>query len=328
MKRRTFIAGLGSAAAWPLVARAQQPGRMRRIGVLTVVTESDPEARSSITAFATRLRELGWMAGENVRIDYRWGGYDVTRMTLLAKELIELKPDVLLAATYASAVALRQYTLVIPIVFTQVGDPVANGLVSNLARPEGNITGFDSYEFEIGSKWIEALKKCAPGLRRAAIVFDPGNTSWPQYLRAMEAAARSLSIQLFPLSVQTDAEIERALAGFATEPNGSVVVVPSPGTMQHREKIVALVARHRLPAMYPYRFFAAEGGLMSFGSDLSDQYRRAASYVDRLLKGEKPADLPVQQPNKFQLVINLKTAKALGLTIPETLLATADEVIQ
>jgi putative ABC transport system substrate-binding protein len=275
-----------------------------------------------------RLREIGWTDGKNVRIDYRWGGGDEARTAPLAKELVELKPDVLFAHNTSCAVALRRYTFAIPIVFVQVGNPVAAGLVTNLARPEGNITGFTSYEYGIGAKWIEVLKQAAPGLRRAAVLFDPASPSWPLSVRPVEAAARSLGVQLIPAPVQSDAEIERAFAAFAAEPDGAVIAVPTASVVLRREKIIALAARHHLPAIYPYRYFAAEGGLMSYGIDPADQYQQAASYVDRLLKGEKPADLPIQQPTKFEFVINLKTAKALGLTIPETLLATADEVIQ
>ena len=329
MRRRTFIAGLGSAAMWPLAARAQQDDRVRRIGVLTNQAENDWQQQSSAAAFAMRLREIGWTDGKNVRIDYRWSGADEARTALLAKELVELKPDVLFAANTSCAVALRRYTLAIPIVFVQIGDPVAAGLVTNLARPEGNVTGFTTHEYSIGGKWIEVLKQAAPGLRRAAVLFDPASPSWPLNVRPIEAAAPSLGVQLIRAPVQSDAEIDRAFAAFAAEPDGAVILVPTASVVLRREKIIALAARHHLPAIYPYRYFAAEGGLMSYGmTDPADQYRQAASYVDRLLKGEKPANLPIQQPTKFELVINLKTAKALGLTIPETLLATADEVIQ
>jgi putative ABC transport system substrate-binding protein len=329
MRRREFIVlSAGALIAWSPTTDAQQAGQRRRIGVLAVQAESDPEARSWIAAFTARLGELGWKAGESAWIDYRWGGGDPKRLAPLAKELIELKPDAILAATNSAAVALRLYTLSIPIVFTQVGDPVAAGLVSNLARPEGNITGFNSFEYGIASKWIGALKECVPGPRRAAILFDPGNPAWPLYVRAIEGVASSLGVRPFSLPVTNDEEIERALTGFATEPNGGVILIPSPSTILHRAGIITTAARYHLPVIYPYRFFAAEGGLISYGTDLTNQYRQAASYVDRLLKGEKPADLPVQQPTKFDLVINLKTAREIGLVIPQTLLATADEVIQ
>jgi putative ABC transport system substrate-binding protein len=329
MKRRAFITLLGGAAAtWPLAARGQQPDRMWRIGVLLSQAESDPVARSYITAFATRLRELGWTEGKNLRIDYRWGGGDAAPMPRLAEELVVLQPDALLAATALSAAALRQYTLTIPIVFTQVGDPVAFGLVTNLARPTGNITGFTSFEYAIGGKWLQALKDCAPGLSRVAVFFESGNPSSIQYVTAIEAAASSLRVGLVPSPVQSDTDIERAFALFAAEKNGAVIAVPTAGVVRHRGQIIAFAAKHRLPGMYPYRFFAEEGGLMSYGTDLASQFRQAALYVDRILKGEKPSDLPVQQPTKFELVINLKTAKALGLTVPTGLLVRADEVIE
>jgi ABC-type uncharacterized transport system substrate-binding protein len=328
LKRRHFIALLGGAAAWPVAARAQQPDRMWRIGVLLSQGESDPVARSLVTTFVARLRELGWIEGKNVRIDYRWGGGGTTQMSALAKELVALKPDALLAATAISAAALRQYTLTIPIVFTQVGDPVAFGLVTSLARPTGNITGFTAFDYAIGGKWLEALKECMPTLTQAAIFFESGNPSSTQYMLAIEAAASSLGVGLVPSPVQRDMEIERAFSGFATEPNRAVIAVPTAAVVQHRDQIIAFAAKHRLPAMYPYRFFAAEGGLMSYGTDLPHQFRQAALYIDRILKGEKPSGLPVQQPTKFELVINLKTAKTLGLTVPTGLLVRADEVIE
>jgi putative tryptophan/tyrosine transport system substrate-binding protein len=328
MRRREFITMLGGAAAWPMVARAQQVERMRRVGVLLSQAESDPVARSYITAFTTRLRELGWTEGKNLGIDYRWGSGDTAHMSPLAKELVGLRPDALLAATAVSAVHLRQYTLTIPIVFTQVGDPVALGLVTNLARPNGNITGFTSFDYAIGGKWLQALKECAPSLTRVAVFFEAGNPSSVQYMTAMEAAASSLGVRLVPSPVQSEMEIEQAFASFATDPNGAIVAVPTAGVVRHRGQIIALAAKHRLPAMYPYRFFSAEGGLMSYGTDMASQFRQAALYIDRILKGEKPSDLPVQLPTKFELVINLKTAKDLGLTIPTGLLVRADEVIE
>jgi putative ABC transport system substrate-binding protein len=329
MRRREFITMLGGAAAWPLAARAQlRPDRMRRIGVLLSQAESDPVARSYITAFTTRLRELGWTEGKNLGIDYRWGSGDTAHMSPLAKELVGLRPDALLAATAVSAVHLRQYTLTIPIVFTQVGDPVALGLVTNLARPNGNITGFTSFDYAIGGKWLQALKESAPGFTRVAVFFEAGNPSSVQYVTAMEAAASLLGVGLVPSPVQSEMDIQQAFASFTAEPNGAVVAVPTAGVVRHRGQIIALAAKHRLPAMYPYRFFSAEGGLMSYGTDMASQFRQAALYIDRILKGEKPSDLPVQLPTKFELVINLKTAKELGLTIPTGLLVRADEVIE
>jgi putative ABC transport system substrate-binding protein len=328
VKRRDFITLIGGAAAWPIAARAQQPERMRRIGVLLSQAESDPVARSYITAFVTRLRELGWTEGKNLGIDYRWGDGDTTRMPPLAKELVGLQPDALLAATAVSAVHLRQYTLTIPIVFTQVGDPVALGLVTSLARPNGNITGFTSFDYAIGGKWVQALKECVPGLTRVAVIFESGNPSSVQYVTAMEAAASSVGVKLVPSPVQSEVEIEQGFASVAAQSSGAVIAVPTAGVVRNRQQIIALATKHRLPAMYPYRFFAAEGGLMSYGTDMASQFRQAALYIDRILKGEKPSDLPVQLPTKFELVINLKTAKDLGLTIPTGLLVRADEVIE
>jgi putative ABC transport system substrate-binding protein len=328
VRRREFITLLGGAAAWPLAAGAQQVERMRRVGVLLSQAESDPVARSYITAFTTRLGELGWTEGKNLGIDYRWGSGDTARMPLLAKELVGLQPDALLAATAVSAVHLRQYTLTIPIVFTQVGDPVALGLVTNLARPNGNITGFTSFDYAIGGKWIQALKECAPGLTRVAVIFEAGNPSSVQYVTAMEAAASSLGVGLVPSPVRSEMEIEQAFASFVAQPNGAIVAVPTAAVVRHRGQTIALATKHRLPAMYPYRFFAAEGGLMSYGTDMASQFRQAALYIDRILKGEKPSDLPVQLPTKFEFIINLKTAKSLGLTMPTGLLVRADEVIE
>jgi putative ABC transport system substrate-binding protein len=328
LRRRDFVTLVSSAAVgWPLAARAQ-PERTRRIGVLLSQAEGDPVARSYITAFTTRLRELGWTEGKNLEIDYRWGNGDTAQMPALAKELVGLRPDALLAATAVSAVHLRQYTLTIPIVFTQVGDPVALGLVTNLARPNGNITGFTSFDYAIGGKWLQALKESAPSLTRVAVFFEAGNPSSVQYVTAMEAAASSLGVGLVPSPVQSEAEIQQAFASFAVEPNGGIVATPTAGVVRHRGQMIALAARHRLPAMYPYRFFSASGGLMSYGPDMASQFRQAALYIDRILKGEKPSDLPVQLPTRFELVINLKTAKDLGLTMPTGLLVRADEVIE
>ena len=329
MRRRDFIKGIaGSVTAWPLAVRAQQTDRMRRIGVLWILAESDPVARTYTTAFVTRLGELGWVEGSNLRIDYRWAGGDFTRLPTLAKELVELQPDVLLGTVTTVAQVLRQYTLAIPIVFVQATDPVASGLVTNLARPEGNTTGFATGEFGMAGKWLESLKQCAPSLNRAALLFDPGSAPWTLYVRAMEPAARSLGVQLQPFPVQSDADVERAFAEFAVKPQGGIITLPTASTVAHRGRIIALAAQYRLPAMYPYRFFVTDGGLISYGVDVPELYRQAATYVDRILKGSKPADLPVQQPTKYELVINLKTAKALGLTIPQSLLATADEAVE
>ena len=329
IRRRQFISALaGTAVTWPLGAHAQQPDKMRRISFLMSIAESDPEAQLWVAAFRKGLEELGWTDGRNVRIDYRFGGGDATVMPKLAKELIERRPEVIVAATYSAVTAVRQQTLSIPIVFVQVLDPVAAGFVTNLARPEGNITGFTNFEPSIGAKWLQAIKDCAPSISRVAFVFDPANASWTAFLRPIEAVAPSFGVLLTPAGVSNVEEIERNIGAFAHEPNGALIVLPAPTTVAHRGSIIAMAAQHRLPAVYPYRFFVTDGGLMSYGVNVPDLYKQAASYVDQLLKGAKPADLPVQLPTKFELAINLKTAKALGLTIPPTLFARADEVIE
>jgi putative ABC transport system substrate-binding protein len=274
------------------------------------------------------LAELGWVDGRNVRIEYRFGEGDATRMPQLAKELLELRPDAVLAATFSAATAMRQQTLSIPIVFVMVADAVSAGFVTNLARPEGNITGITNFEFSIGGKWLQVIKECAPAVNSVAVIFDPANPTWAPYLRTVEAAAPTFGMQLTPAGVTNAADIDRDITAFSRKPNGAIVVIPAPVTVLHRDKIIAMAAQHRLPAVYPYRFYALSGGLVSYGVDLLESYRRAASYVDRILKGAKPADLPVELPTKFELVINLKTAKALGITVPPTLLATASELIE
>jgi putative tryptophan/tyrosine transport system substrate-binding protein len=307
MRRRDFIKVIsGAAVSWPLAARAQRPDRTRRIGFLTASYERDIGDRLAV--FLTGLQELGWTIGRNIRIDYRFSDGDATSTAKLAKELIELQPDVIFAHGTAGTTALRQYTLSIPIVFVQVPDPVAAGFVTNLARPNGNVTGFVNFEFAIGEKWLQLLKEYVPSAARIAVIFDPANPSWTAYMRAIEAAAPSMGVQLTPAGVRDDAEIENSMNAFARTPNRAIVVLPNPITTAFRERIIAVAARHRLPAIYPYRYFAASGGLMSYGVNLSDQFRRAASYVDRILKGEKPANLPVELPTKFNLVINIKTA--------------------
>jgi len=329
MRRRDLIKGIaGSAAAWPLAAGAQPNDRVRRIGVLDPEAENDPESQTLIGEFTQRLQELGWTSGRNVRIDFRFGGADAMRISMLASELVEGHPDVIIAVGYPSAAALRQQSLSLPIVFVRVVDPVSAGFVTNLARPEGNITGFTNFEFSVGGKWLQLLKQCAPTIGRIAVVFDPANPSWTAYLRTIEAAASSFGVQLTPAGVHDAAEIKQRVATFAREPNGAVVVFPSPVTIQYRESIIAATAEQRLPAIYPYRFFAVDGGLMSYGASVLEPYRGAASYADRILKGAKVAELPVQQPTKYQLVINLTTANALNLIVPQSLLASADEVIE
>jgi putative ABC transport system substrate-binding protein len=328
MKRREVITLLGGAAAWPLAARAQQPDRMRRIGVVTVFRESDPEAQSQIRVLVQRLDQLGWTEGRNLRIDYRWGAAERGRARALAQELVALQPDMIVAGGGPAAFAIWQATRAVPIVFVQVVDPVALGIVASLARPGGNLTGFTHFESAIVGKWLEALKEIAPGMSRAAVIFDSDNIASAVYLRAIETVSASFSVQLTPMGVRDAAEIERAIDLFAREPNGGLSVLPGPATFEHRDLIIARAARHKLPAVYHRRLYVDGGGLMSYGVDLPDMYRRAAGYVDRVLKGAKPADLPVQAPNKFELVINLKAAKALGLDVPLQLQQRADEVIE
>jgi putative ABC transport system substrate-binding protein len=329
VKRREFIMLLGgAAAAWPLAARAQQGDGVRRVGALSTLAESDLEVQSWIRELVQRLQELGWTNGRNVQVDFRFSDADAARTSMLAAELIELRPDVVLASGALAATALRQQTLSIPIVFVHVVDPVSAGFVTNLARPEGNITGFTNFEFSVGEKWLQLLKECAPSVDRIAVVFDPANPTWAAYLRTIEAAAPSFGVRLIPTGVRDAAEITQRVATFARYPNGALVVLPSPVTIRHRETIIVAAARHRLPTIYPYRFFTVDGGLMSYASDVLDSYRRAASYVDRILRGAKIAELPVQQPIKYELTINVQTAKTLGLALPDSVLARADEVIE
>ena len=328
MKRREFITLLGSAAAWPLAARAQPAERVRRIGVLTPFAADDTESMARIAAFLQGLGDLGWAVGRNVRIDYRWSAGDPDRIRKDAMELVALAPDVILATGTPVTSALQQAGLSVPIVFAQVPDPVANGFVASLARPGGNTTGFTTYDYAASAKWVEILKEIAPGVRRAAVLRDPTIASGIGQLGAVLAVAPSLGMELSPIGVRDAGEIDRAITAFAREPNGGLIVLASPLSIVQRELIITLAARHRLPAVYGLRFFAIDGGLISYGPDSVEPYRRAAGYVDRILKGEKPADLPVQTPTKYDLVINAKTAKALGLEVPPTLLALADEVIE
>jgi ABC-type uncharacterized transport system substrate-binding protein len=309
IRRRDFITLLGGAAAWPLAARAQQPGGMRRIGVLMNLAVDDPESQARIIAFVQGLQQLGWAEGRNLRIDIRWGADDPDRSRRYAAELVALAPDV-------------------PIVFTTVGDPVGGGFVESLARPGGNATGFMLFEYSISVKWLELLKEIAPYVRRTAVLRDPATASGAGQLGAVQSVAPSFGVELSPVGVRDAGEIERAIAAFAREPNGGLIVTGSALATVHRELIITLAARHKLPAVYYERAFAKSGGLISYGPDRVDPYRCAAGYVDRIVKGEKPADLPVQAPTKYELVINLETAKALGLEIPATLLARVDEVIE
>jgi putative tryptophan/tyrosine transport system substrate-binding protein len=329
LKRRDFITLLGgAAAAWPLAARAQQGQRMRRIGVLNSLAADDQEGQARLTAFVQELQQLGWADGRNVRIDYRWGAGDAERHRQVAAELVALGPDVILAFGTAGVATLQQTTRSIPIVFAQVADPVAAGFVDSLARPGGNETGFTVYEYGLSAKWLELLKQIAPGVTRVAVVRDPSLAVGLGSLAAVQSVAPSLGMELRPVGVRDAHEIERAIATFAREANGGLIVAGGASSAIHRDRIIALAAQHRLPAVYPYRYYISAGGLISYGPNTIELYRRAASYVDRILKGEKPADLPVQAPVKYETVINLKTARALGLEVPPTLLARADEVIE
>jgi len=329
VRRRDFITLLGSAAAaWPLAARAQQGGRMRRVGVLQNLASDDPAEQARLMAFGQGLQELGWTIGQNVRIENRWSAGDPDRIRRNTEEMVALAPDVILASGNAGVAPLLQATRTVPVVFVIVPDPVGAGFVDSLARPGGNATGFIAYEYGLSGKWLEVLKEIAPGVTRAAVIRDPALASGPGQFAAIQSIAPSLGVEVSPVNVRDAGEIERAITAFAHSPNGGLIVTGSALVGIHRHLIIALAARHKLPAVYVERTYVAAGGLISYGSDFLDQYRRAASYVDRILKGEKPADLPVQQPTKYELVINLKTAKALGLDIPPTLLARADEVIE
>ena len=328
IRRREVIAMLGGAAAWPLAARAQQGGRMRRVGVLQNLASDDPAEQARLMAFGQGLQELGWTIGQNVRIENRWSAGDPDRIRRNTEEMVALAPDVILASGNAGVAPLLQATRTVPVVFVIVPDPVGAGFVDSLARPGGNATGFIAYEYGLSGKWLEVLKEIAPGVTRAAVIRDPALASGPGQFAAIQSIAPSLGVEVSPVNVRDAGEIERAITAFAHSPNGGLIVTGSALVGIHRHLIIALAARHKLPAVYVERTYVAAGGLISYGSDFLDQYRRAASYVDRILKGEKPADLPVQAPTKYELVINLKTAKALGLTVPETLLARADEVIE
>jgi len=327
--RRKFLAALGgTAVAWPLAARAQQGERMRRVGMLMNLAADDPEARARIGAFRQGLQELGWSDGRNVRIDTRWAAANADRFHTYAAELVALAPDVILAATTPGVTAVQQATRTVPIVFVTLVDPVGAGIVSSLARPGGNTTGFLVYEYGASAKWLELLKQIAPAVTRVAVVRDPSLVSGTGQWAAIQAVAPSFGVELSPVDARDAGEIERAIATFACSPNGGLIVTASPAQAAKRKLIIEQAARLRLPAVYAFRYNVADGGLISYGPDSIDPYRRAATYVDRILKGEKPADLPVQAPVKYELVINLKTAKALGLQIPDRLLALADEVIE
>jgi putative tryptophan/tyrosine transport system substrate-binding protein len=328
MRRREFITLIGGAVAWPLAARAQQRERVRRIGVLAAYAEDDPEMKARLAAFRQRLERLGWSEGRNVHIDYRYAASIADQYQRLAKELVALQPDVILAQTTPITAALLRENRTVPIVFVSVSDPIGSGLVASLARPGGNLTGLLLYEEGITGKWLAMLKEIAPRLSRAALMANPKTTPYDYFLRSAKAIAPSLAIELEPSPVGNAADIKRVVESFARVPNGGLVVLPDPATSVHRDLIIALVARHRLPAVYWARYFVAAGGLMSYGTDFIDQSRQAADYVDSILRGAKPGDLPVQAPTKYETTLNLKTAKALGLEVPPSLLVRADEVIE
>jgi len=326
--RREFITLLGGAAAWPVAARAQQGERMRRVGVLLPAASDDAEFQARVGAFLQGLQQSGWSIGRNVRIDTRWATTNSAEIHRHAAELVKLAPDVILAHGASTVRPLLQVTRSVPIVFPVAGDPVAAGFVDNLARPGGNATGFMTFEYNLSGKWLELLKEIAPGVTRAAVLRDPAVITGASQFAAIQAVAPSLRVEVNPINLRDAGEIEHAVAAFARSSNGGLIVTTGGLAQLHRDLIVTLAARHKLPAVYYERFFVAGGGLLSYGADYIDQYRRAAGYVDRILKGEKPGDLPVQAPSKYATVLNLKTAKALGLEIPPTLLARADEVIE
>jgi putative ABC transport system substrate-binding protein len=329
MKRREFITLFGgAAAAWPLAAHAQQTERMRRIGVLMNVAADDPEAQARNVAFLQGLHELGWTDDRDVRIDYRWAAGDADRLRRYAAELVALAPDVVLASGTSTVGPLQRASGTVPIVFAGVTDPVGAGFVNSMARPGSNATGFISFEYGLSGKWLELLKQIAPGVTRVAVLRDPEISGGTGQFGAIQSVAPSFGVELSPINVRDAGEIERAIAAFARSSNGGLILTASGLAFVHRDLIIALAARHKLPTIYYYRIFVSAGGLVSYGPDPHNQYRLAASYVDRILKGEKPADLPVQAPTKYELAINLKTAKTLGLEIPSSVLALADEVIE
>jgi len=329
MRRREFITLLGGAVVtWPLTTRAQPDERMRRIGVLMNLAADDPEGQARIAAFHQGLQAWGRTVGRNVRIDVRWETGDADRIRRYAAELVALAPDVILASASAAMTAVQQTSRTVPIVFVNIIDPVGAGYVASLARPGGNATGFTPFEYGLSGKWPELLKQIAPGLTRAAVLRDPAVGSGIGQFAIIQAVAPSFGLELHPIDVRDPGEMEHAVVAFARPPNGGLIIVGAPSVVVHRHLIITLAARHRLPAVYPFAYFTRNGGLISYGPDTVDPYRRAAGYVVRILKGEKPADLPVQAPTKYELVINLKTAKALGIEIPSSILARADEVIE
>ncbi len=329
MRRREFIGLLGgAAAAWPLAARAKQAERMQRIGVLMGYPEGDPQAQANVTALLQGLQTLGWIEGRNVQIDYRWAGGDPDKARTFARELIAMTPDVMVPSTNQVTRILQQETRTIPIVFAFVGDPVGSGFAASLARPGRNITGFANFENSIGGKWVELFKEIAPRAERVGFVFNPDAAPNVGFFHAAEAAAPSLGIKLAALAVRDAIDIEQGITAFASEPDGGLIVAPHAVTLGNRKLLIELAARSRLPAVYSDRYFAESGGLVSFGNNTADLFRRAATYIDLIVKGANPADLPVQLPTKFELIVNLTTAKTLGLTISESFLTRADEVIE
>jgi putative tryptophan/tyrosine transport system substrate-binding protein len=329
VRRRQFITLLGGAAAsWPVGARAQQPERMRRIGVLLSTAADDPESSARTASFLKGLQQLGWIEGRNLRIDIRWAAGDAELYRKYAAELVALAPDVILASSSPTVAALQAATRTVPIVFAHAVDPVGAGFVDSLARPGGNATGFVLFEYGISAKWLELLKEIAPALKRVAVLRDSTTAAGMGQFGAIQSVAPSFGMEVNPVSLRDPGEIERGITAFAASPNGGLIITAAPLGTLYRELIIALAARHKLPAIYSSRFFAADGGLVYYGPDLTDQYRRAAGYVDRILKGEKPANLAVQAPTKYELAINLKTARALGITVPPSVLARADEVIE
>ena len=328
MRRREFLHAVAGAVAWPLAANAQQAENMRRIGVLLPHAADDPQGQTRLGAFLQQLQSLGWSVGRNVRVDTRWGAGDPEQYRKYAAELVALTPDVIVVNTSPIVAAVQQATSTVPIVFVGVIDPVGGGFVSSLARPGGNTTGFAVFDYGISGKWLALLKEIAPGVNRALVPRDPTTAAGIGQFAAIQSVAPSLGIELTPIDVRNASALERAVAEFARTPNGGVIVPASPQLQTRRQQVAALMAKHRLPAVYPFRYYAEAGGLVSYGPSLEEAFRPAAGYVDRILKGEKPADLPVQAPDKYELVINLKAAKTLGLTMPPSVLARADEVIE
>jgi putative ABC transport system substrate-binding protein len=326
--RRKFVVALAGAAAWPLAARAQQGDRLLRIGWLSARDENDPVAKTYVSAFTQGLATLGWTEGRNVRMDLRWGGGDADRIKALARELVGLQPDIILAGSVPATAALQRETQTIAIVFVMAGDPVASGIVARLDRPSGKVTGFALDEASLGGKWLELLSEIAPGLKRAAIMFNPDTAPAPAFMPSFETAARSLKVAPITAPVRSDAEIETAIIALGREPGSGLVLIPDGFTVAHRALVISAAARNNVPAVYYQSHFARDGGLLSYGPDAVDLYRRAATYVDRILRGAKPAELPVQLPTKFEMVLNLKTAKALGLAIPPSILLRATEVVE